>query len=334
MTFKREMQPDYVLADVEKEHLKEALLTVLADPYRQYKSFCYQIEELVRKGRVPAGFLKTLNDLSLRDQVSNPFVYIKNLPIDENVPKFDNENPISSKYQHKKTFIAEGCLYLVGKVLNQIPIGYLNVNGGDVFQDIYPQKSLKDTQSQKALGPIFFHKDLANHYVRPDFVNMLSMRSHVENEIYTTFVKNIDVINSFTESEIAGLRKAKYHTPFDDLTTKAGSYNVGEAALHPIINDEYDIRYFENRTKGIDEESQEMVELVKSRLHEFKSCVQMMAGDFIGVANNYSVHGKEVGVLKDPALAWERWTMKTVNVSSIELYRDKMLAGSDYVVQG
>ncbi|MCU4677551.1 hypothetical protein N7931_18185 [Catenovulum sp. 2E275] len=334
MAIKSEMQPDYVLSELEKEVLKNAMLSILADPYRQYKSFCYQVEELIRKGKIPAGFLKALNELSLREKVSYPFVFIKNLPIDENVPKFDNENPIQSKYQLKKTFIAEGCLYLIGKVLNQIPIGYLNVNGGDVFQDIYPQRSLKDTQSQKALGPIFFHKDLANHFVRPDFVNMLSMRSHGENEIYTTFVKNIDVINSFSEFEIERLRQAKFHTPFDDLTTKAGSYDVGEASLHPIISDDYDIRYFENRTKGIDEEAQQLVELVKSRLHELKSCVQMVAGDFIGVANNYSVHGKEVGALQFPELAWERWTMKTVNVSSIEPYRDKMVAGSDYLIQG
>ncbi len=160
------------------------------------------------------------------------------------------------------------------------------------------------------------------------------MRSHNENEIYTTFVKNIDVIKSFSEAEIKSLREAKFYTPFDDLTTKAGSYDVGEAALHPIISDDYDIRYFENRTKGTDDESQNLVKLVKARLHEFKACVQMLEGDFICVANNYSVHGKEVGELKNPNLAWERWTIKTVNVSSIEPYRDRMVAGSDYLVQG
>ncbi|ROS05526.1 hypothetical protein EDC56_1060 [Sinobacterium caligoides] len=329
-----ELTPDYILSKEEHLQLREALSTVLANPYRQYESFCYQIIELLRNDKIPQNLIKSLTECSLKNKKEDPFIFVRNLPIDENVPVFDNENPVISKYELKKTFVGEGCLYLIGHLLNQVPIGYINVNGGDVFQDIYPQQKLKDTQSQKALGPIYFHKDLANHFVRPDYVNMISMRSNNENEIFTTFVKNIDVLSSFSEEEIEGFEKPNFYTPFDDLTTKAGSYNVGEADHHPIISDGYDIRYFENRTVGLDDKSNQLVEKMKSRLHEMKKRVQMIDGDFIGVANNFSVHGKEVGNLTQPDLAWNRWTMKTVNVTSIEPHRKNMLSGSNYVVQG
>ena len=72
-------------------------------------------------------------------------------------------------------------------------------------------------QNTNKIGHIYFHKDLASHYVRPDFVNMVAVRSNPENEIATTFVKNIDVIDRLSFSEIELLRETRFHTPFDDL---------------------------------------------------------------------------------------------------------------------
>lgn len=92
-------------------------------------------------------------------------------------------------------------------------IGYINVNDGDVFQDIYPMKSLSETQSQKALVALGFHKDLANHFVRPDFVNMLSMRAYEGNQIFTTFVKNIDLIQKLDPSDLDLMRQELFYTP-------------------------------------------------------------------------------------------------------------------------
>lgn len=77
--------------------------------------------------------------------------------------------------------------------MKQEPIGYTNVNDGDIFQDIHPKRDLVNSQSQKALKPIFFHKDLANHFVRPDWVNILGLRASTENEVYTSFARNKDV---------------------------------------------------------------------------------------------------------------------------------------------
>jgi L-asparagine oxygenase len=76
-------------------------------------------------------------------------------------------------------------------------VGYVNVNDGDVFQDIYPKESMASSQSQKALKEIHFHKDLANHFVRPDQVYMVGMRSHRRNAVYTSFVRNSDIWTCF-----------------------------------------------------------------------------------------------------------------------------------------
>lgn len=329
-----EINPDIILTSEEKAELQEAFAGIVADPYRHYDAFRHQVGDLIGAGKVPERLIDIFAQHADSSPKHKPFIFARNMPIDDDVPFFDNGRPVYSKYELKKTFYAEASLSLIGHLLNQTPIGYLNVNGGDVFQDIYPDKALCDTQSQKAVGAIYFHKDLANHYVRPDYVNMLALRASEKNSIYTTFVKNVDVMAEFSESELEEFRRVQFYTPFDDLTVKSGRYAVGDADQHPIISGDNDIRYFENRTTGTDARSDELVEKMKRVMHKVKKRVQMCPGDFIGVANNHSVHGKEVGDLGAPEEAWSRWTMKTVNVDSTVRHRTHMVSGSDYLVAG
>jgi L-asparagine oxygenase len=329
-----EISPNYELDSNEKSIVLDALSSITADPYRHYGAFCHQVRGLVEQGKIPQNLIDVFEDFANGNMVENPFIFVRNMPIDNEVPLFDNNRPVHSKYELKKTFVSEAALALVAYLSKQTPIGYLNVNGGDVFQDIYPAKHMSQTQSQKALGPIYFHKDLANHYVRPDYVNMLSIRSTSKNAIFTTFVKNIDVFAELTPEEIDEYRKVQFYTPFDDLTVMSGNHEVGTANNHPIISGDYDIRYFENRTVGVNEQANELVEKFNGILHKVKKCVQMCPGDFIGVANNFSVHGKEVGDLEAPDEAWGRWTMKTVNVDSMEPHRQYLVPGSDYLIAG
>ena len=329
-----EIAPHYELKLDEKLAMLDAFSSLTADPYRHYLAFKHQVGKLVEQIKIPQGLIDVCTEYVNGNLSENPFIFVRNMPIDEGVPLFDNGRPVYSKYELKKTFIAEACLSLIGHLCKQTPIGYLNVNGGDVFQDIYPNKYMSQTQSQKALGPIYFHKDLANHYVRPDYVNMLSMRSTPKNDICTTFVRNVDVMAELTPPEIDEFRKIQFYTPFDDLTVISGNHDVGEPEHHPIISGENDIRYFENRTVGIDKRTNDLVARFNTILHKVKKRVQMCPGDFIGVANNHSVHGKEIGNLQVPDEAWGRWSMKTVNVDSVELHRKHWVAGSNYLITG
>lgn len=329
-----EIKPDYVLDDNERNRLMDSYSEITANPYRHYTAFVTQVADIIAQKKVPDSLRSVCKEFFNSDAAENPFIFVKNVPFDEDVKPFDNHRALHDKYEHKKTFHVEATLTLLAKLLNQTPIGYLNVNGGDVFQDIYPLVSLKDTQSQKALGPIYFHKDLANHYVRPDYVNMIGMRHSVDNEIYTTFVRNLDIYNALTESELQMLKMQQFYTPFDDLTTLTGAFDVGEADVHPVLCGDFDIRFFENRTRGVTEEAQRMVVRLAELLHMKKYRVQMQAGDFIGVRNNYSMHGKEIGVVKDPDAVWHRWSMKTVNVDSISDHASHLVRGSDYLIAG
>ncbi|MBB5998520.1 hypothetical protein [Streptomonospora salina] len=234
----------------------------------------------------------------------------------------------------KKTFLAEGFLAVFAELAATPAIGYLNVNAGDVYQDIHPKRELQSSQSQKALNEIHFHKDLANRFVRPDQVYMVGMRNDPANAVYTTFVRNIDVTAAFTDAEIAVLRIPEFHTPFDDPTVKGGSLELGEADKHPVLSEEHNIRIFENRTVGTTDRAKALVPKIIEVLHRCKQRVFIEPGDFVMTYNNHTVHAKEVVAVGDAEALRTRWIIKTVNVDDLDPHRPHIMPGTDHLVVG
>ncbi|MCD9878947.1 hypothetical protein [Streptomyces guryensis] len=327
--------PEFTFTDAERTALEEALGTVIANPYRLYDAHLFQINALIASGAVPQRFRNYIESLPTRDRTAEPVVVLKNVPYDRDVPIFDFDQPVRSKYELKTTFLAEGFLALFAQLAGTPAIGYVNVNDGDVYQDIYPQRRLQSSQSQKALNQIHFHKDLANHFVRPDQVYMVGMRSNPANEVYTSFVRNIDVISSFTESELELLRSREFYTPFDDLSTMGGGrVELGEADRHPIIGGEDDLRYFENRTVGVSDAAKAIVPKVTETLHALKQRVFIEPGDFVVTYNNHTVHAKEVINVGDPDALKTRWIIKTVNVDDVSPHRRHLVPGTEHLING
>ncbi|WP_147297828.1 hypothetical protein [Trinickia dinghuensis] len=192
------------------------------------------------------------------------------------------------------------------------------------------------SQSQKALKPIFFHKDLANHFVRPDWVNILGLRSSVENEVYTSFVRNKDLLNELDEQTQDMLRRPEFYTPFDDLTMYKSAVELGQADMHPILGGATptDIRFFENRTEGRTPQARHAVARLVEALHRLKKRVLIQPGDLLGSANNDCLHNKDVGTIRDEKALKERWLMKTVNVRSLRDHHAHLIEGRPRIVNG
>jgi L-asparagine oxygenase len=114
-------------------------------------------------------------------------------------------------------------------------------------------QKIADTQSQKALNTIYFYKDLANHFVRLDWVNILGLRASPFNEILTSFVRNKDLLEALSTETKDILSQEIFYTPFDNLTTSSQHKKLGKAPKHRILGGatHYDFRFFENRTVGL-----------------------------------------------------------------------------------
>ncbi|MEO6328570.1 MAG: hypothetical protein ABIO55_06550 [Ginsengibacter sp.] len=323
---------DFRFSKTEKDYIYSLLISIKENPYTGYEQFIQNIRDVV--SLLPSNFLKHMEELKTRDQYEFPFVYIENCPIDRILPIFDYVDPVNSKRKLKKTFIAEGFLSLYGEMMETPAIGYINVNNGDTFHDIYPQESLKNSQSQKTMVALGFHKDLANHFVRPDHINMMAMRFYEQNKIYTTFVRNKDLLDSLPGEMIEIMRREVFYTPFDDLTMHAGNVQLGRAKDHAILKEDDDICYFENRTTGINKEAQDVCDTINMLLHKIKFRIQMKPGDFVSLANNFSVHGKDIEHIADIEQQRIRWSIKTYNVNSLAKHEQHYIPGRYGIVNG
>jgi|GEM_PF-1338048 len=328
------IEPEVTLSDSERDNLFDALLSIDANPYRHYQGFCQQISRLAGSESIPEQLREYADLRRAASPADHPVGYLANAPHDRDVPIFDYEEPVLSKYTMKTTFVAEGFLVLWAELVGTPGIGYLNVNNGDVFQDIYPKRSLAHTQSQKALREICFHKDLANHFVRPDYVYMLGMRSNPANLVLTTFASNKEIIEALDEEQVAIAREGRFMTPWDDLTILTGAVKVGEANSHPLVSGDVNLRLFEGRTTGLDEEAQAIVDTVVTTIHRIKRGVNVGPGDFVITCNNHCVHAKELVNITDEDALRTRWILKTVNVDSLSPHSASMVEGVPYLVRG
>jgi hypothetical protein len=333
----QEMSVDYIFSDSERDTLAELFLSITDSPYEDYSAFSRRVCSLVENGiKLSNPFYGLCTAKKNANLYEDPYVMLKNCPVDPELPYLDLESPVVDKRKRKKTYVAEAFLEFYARVMGQEPIGYINVNDGDIFQDIHPMRELMDTQSQKGAKTIYFHKDLANHFVRPDWVNILGLRASADNEIYTSFVKNKDLVSCLSAEVLHALRQPEFYTPYDDLTVASKNKPLGRAPNHPILGgaEAYDIRFFEKRTVGLTERAKEAVRAVILALHTLKKRILFLPGDFIGSANNECVHNKEVVRINDQEAVYNRWLMKTVNIRSLHAHAQHMMADRHRVVNG
>lgn len=332
----RQIEVDYVFANKERDALKSNLLQIKENPYTSYAEFEDRIDRIAEGGVVSDDFQALCEHKRVADVYDDPYVLLKNCPVDDNLPVLDYDSPVVDKRNRKTTYVAEGFLLLYAKLMRQEPIGYINVNDGDVFQDIHPMRRLAQSQSQKALETIHFHKDLANHFVRPDWVNILGLRASPENEIYTSFVKNKELLDTLPDETKDVLRSEEFYTPYDDLTLASENKKLGRAPNHRILGGatDYDFRFFENRTIGLTDRARGAVAEVVAALHRLKRPLLILQGDFIGSANNECIHNKEVVRIGDPDAQHNRWLMKTVNVKRLDMHHQHIIQGRDRIING
>jgi len=329
-----QLEVNFTFTDAERQAITEHLLGLKVNPYKFYPAFKSQARHAI--GDLPkfARFLEFMEHQRSISSYDYPFVFIENCPTDPELPDFGNDNPVQEKYDKKKTFVAECFLQIYAELSAQHPISYINVNDGDVFQDIFTKESLRYTQSQKSGGTIYFHKDFPNHFVRPDFVNILSLRSHRDNEIYNTFVSNKDILNNLSTETRNKLRQCEFYTPYDDITVSTSNIALGRAPDHAILSGVHHMRFFETRTIGLNPAAQAAVDELLIVAHRYKKVRQMNPNDFVAICNNLSLHGREIHHINNRVESNRRWSLKTVNVQCAAPHLKHFIDGTDYLVNG
>lgn len=310
------MNYDFRFTEAENADLRRILLDLSNHPYVAYADFMQEIRDVAGSGGVPSRFVEYTREAMGRDMASHPLAVMGNCPIDQDLAPFDPADPVTSKYDLKTTFVTEGFLALHAVLAGTEIIAHRTVNDGDFFHDIYPKESMYESQSQKTLKTLKFHRDFTNHFVSPDFVTTITIRDTPENEVYSTFAVNRRVIADLEPSDLALLREELFHTPFDDVSTRGAKLDLGRARDHAVISSS-GVKVFEGRTVGLTQDAQQALEHFVASLHRNKQLHVGRPGDAISFSNSHVIHGREVRELRDLASLKQRWLMKTHTVYSL-----------------
>jgi L-asparagine oxygenase len=328
------LDPQFVFTDEERETFIREFSDIRVNPYSDYVAFRKGVKSYATTLPADSRFAEFISMVCARDAYEYPHVTMANCPIDSELPRLDFENPVEDKRARKRTYVSETFLALYATVTSQHPIGYTRANNGDVFHDVKAKKSLVDNAGQKGLYDLYFHKDAVTHYVSPDWVNLVGLRSSSANQVYTSCTRNKDIIDNLDDATIDILSSCMFYTPFEDV---AGAFvDLGGLEKHEVIggNVDHEIRIFENRTVGLTVEAQTALYQLIKVAHRNKVRYEIKPGFFLGVANNESIHCKEVIEVNDLDGLEQRWLQKTFNVKEPSAHQQYLAEGSDYLVVG
>lgn len=319
--------------DTERDEMIAAFLEVRENPYTDYAKFQEAIWDVLRRQIIPQWFVDMLYLRREAAWFETPVSVIENAPIDPERPVFDYDEPVLSKYELKKTFVAEGFLEAVGQLSGTPAVSFESVNNGDVFQDIYPKRSLAQGLSQKSTVTLPFHRDIFDANVPVDHIYMLGMRSPSPNTVYTTYVSNKEIVDNLdgTERQIAS--EPRFTTSFDDMKYDEGD-SVNYDEVHAILQPNYRLHFFEQRTRGVDADADAVAQKITRLAHELKVGVQVEEGDLVLCSNGYCLHSREVRPVVDQEAMQRRWVLKTVNVDSLGARAPWMSTAARYEVVG
>ena len=217
------------------------------------KIFGESIVEKVRREKVPSFFSSLCETIKRTEKKDGKYNHlIRNLPIDQNLPMLDSDDPVNDKYLRKKTFLGESLLELVSHLLNLPLLAYQTRNNGDFFHDVYPVSKYRNTQTQKTDSDLYFHNDRTAHIVRPDYLILLGLRCYEGNRIYTGYVDGKDIIKRLSKKDQDSLRKGYYETPFDAYSQDSNKVQV-KSEVHPVLKNQHSFRYYDTRTRIVEQ---------------------------------------------------------------------------------
>lgn len=325
---------DYEFSDEERNKLMARLLNISSNPYTQHAEFMQEIEEIAQSDSLSAAFCVFSRMVKERDKGGHPFTFVRNAPIDLEMPDFDWSDPVRSKRRLKRTFVCEGFLALFARLQDRPVIGHLSVNDGDFYHDILPKQDMAETQSQKGEKTLYFHKDFTNHFARPDCVYTLTLRNSDKNEVVSTYVSNAEIIGALDRDTLEVLRQPVFGTPYDDVSQVQRYIDLGEAPDHAILENEMELRVFENRTIGRTPAAERALRKLLSAMHALKIGIHQRPGDFVAIENDFCLHGKEVRQVNAPDELRRRWLIKSHNVTSLDRLGRYFLQDRPSVING
>jgi len=309
------VKPLHELSDDEYDDLFDCLSGVDKDPYVDYLAFSAAVRDLIDRDEVPKFFVQVCSKIS-DERVSgeSDAHVLRNCPIDREIPLFDQDDPVTDKYNKKKTFIGEAFLELFGQLTGAPLLAYSTRNNGDFFHDVYAANQYNGTQTQKTDSELYFHNDRTAHPVRADFLALLGMRCPEFDLVFTGYIDGRELLKHLNPAQQATLREPYFVTPFDRYSRDSNRGQV-QSEAHAILENDHSFRYYDTRTttapEAPDGAKDALIVLKDTIVRSAKQRHRILTKDLLVLANQDGLHSRDMVEINDPQGTRQRWLLKT-----------------------
>ncbi|MEJ3652953.1 TauD/TfdA family dioxygenase [Actinomycetes bacterium KLBMP 9759] len=309
------MKPFHVLADAEREELRDTANAVSKNPYEDYPAFSSAVRDVIDRGAVPAFFTDACARIRAERAAGTSEVHVlRNCPIDAVVPDLDLDDPVADKYRKKTTFLGEVLLELFGQLCATPLLAYGSRNNGDFFTDVIAINRYSGQQTGFSDSELVFHNDRTAHDVRADYTALLGLRCPEGDYIYTGFVSGAQLLAQLDEREQKALREPWFNTPFDVFSRDTNSAQT-VSEKHAIFVGERGVRYLDTTTTVAPDSPPEakdaLLAMKNALVRAPKTRHRILTGDLFTFANQDGLHNREKIEINDPDRAKQRWLLKT-----------------------
>lgn len=309
------MKALYHFNDVERTTISEIFRKVEADPYKDYTSFSKQVKSVSRDPELLPVLAEIAQEIRDHRRSGDTNVHVlRNCPLDEAIPELDNDDPVKSKYEKKKTFESETFLALFAELTGTPLLSYGSRNSGDFFTDVIAINRYSGQLTGFSDSELVYHNDRTAHDVRADYITLLGMRCPDDDLVYTGYIDGRELLKHLLPDEQQELRKTQYVTHFDIFSRET---NVRQVASEPhaVLENHSSFRYLDTLTTHADDAPQ----AARDALFSLRNAIaraekvrhRIRTGDLLTFANQDGLHNREKIEISDAANMRSRWLLKT-----------------------
>ena len=310
------MASSIALDNKENKILTNIFKKFTINPYLNHAYFYESIYE----ENMPSLFLDICSRIKEERESGIEIHYLENISNQQFKYQVNPNNPITSKKQLTSISWGNEALLTAISIHTDSPLlGYETRNDGSFFQDVLPMDKYKETQTQKTNKNLYWHNDRTAHEIRPDLLCLLGMNIPEESRVETNYKSGKDIISLLSDDEINHLSEQHFITPYDRFSRDSNNEQI-KSEPHAIINENGNIRYYENRTTPINKEDENSI----NALQAFKSALEKAPQDSIIVKENSllmlpnmnGLHEKRIQSSSDDNSLMNRWLLKTYNFAN------------------
>jgi L-asparagine oxygenase len=217
--------------------LKQRLASI-GSPYDDLEDFLLSV--LCIGATLPKQILAELQAFR-NDPLSPGVLLVEGWPLDDEIPA----TPINGRRNFdKRTYVSEGCLLAVAKMLGE-PLGYYDEKDGEIIQNLAPvEKEASSTSSESSEIDLAFHTDLDFDKYNPrkrwnetnaDFIALLCLRQDPAKQACTLYADGRDICRNLAPRQLELLRQPLFEfRAAYTFTSQGGSERIWSLPM-PIV---------------------------------------------------------------------------------------------------